>query len=175
MVVSGVTYVPAVACSPLLDSQMQIKKSAIQYTGNCGTLCTVKTLENGDGTSDAPRPRWPRTHSTTRVTRVQRRAPHRNHVSTGPCPGRAADNPKDVPNAALILLWLSSSQGLPVPQGPCTQRKYTYLNNPPRCLSFVRFISPSIVSYPPKQYHAGAIHNTFLFQNFPSIASVKCC
>ncbi len=62
MVVSGVTYVPAVACSPLLDSQMQIKKSAIQYTGNCGTLCTVKTLENGDGTSDAPRPRWPRTH-----------------------------------------------------------------------------------------------------------------
>src|SRR6266403_6131700 len=135
MVVSGVTYIPAVACSPLLDSQMQIKKSAIQYTGNCGTLCTVKTLENGDGTSDAPRPRWPRTHSTTRVTRVQRRAPHRNHVSTGPCPGRAADNPKDVPNAALILLWLSSSQGLPVPQGPCTQRKYTYLNNPPRCLS----------------------------------------
>src|SRR6266436_1469358 len=92
------------------------------------------------------------THLTTcsNSSAVLCRAPHRNSMSTGPyiighCPGHTAIpvQLKDVPNAVLILLWQSSAQGLPWPQGPRTQRKYTYLTNPPRCLALCS-ISPLV-------------------------------
>jgi hypothetical protein len=97
-------------------------------------------------------------------------APHlHGPLYIGPCPGHT-DFPtqrKDAPSAALILLWQSSPQGLPVPRGPNTQQTYTYMRV---VLPFVLLLST------PEQYHVGANPFKFLSQTFPKFTKdCQCC
>lgn len=124
---------------------------------DCGAHCAVKNLEYGYLPSDAPRrPHCGNTHTfnylqhsstCTYSTAKHRTAPHLHwslYYMSGPCPGHAYRNShstKDAPNAALILLWQSPPQGLPLPQGPHTRQKYTYMRNRRVVLSFVLFLS----------------------------------